>query len=287
MKKVWIFVVISYILVISISVYNRLNSGKTEIVKKESTPKQKYEIPKIIYTFWDSPENIPVLVQTCFESWRKHCPDYEIRVMNYENTKHIPIRHKDSHARYSDFVRLHCLAETGGVWLDASLFMNKDLESFIKQNHFNAYYLNNLTTNENWPVIESWFIAAPKNCPFLLDWKKEFFRANEFEIMGDYVDDLISDKHVDVQDIHHYLLNYLAIHLAAQYCIQKTGPYDYMNLIQAETDAYLYLDKNNWNSKKAVDDLCKTMKIDSNVVKFRGPERDLMNEECIKSKLSV
>jgi hypothetical protein len=284
-----VWIVISYVIVLVISVMNRMSSGKTHVVKeKDEQPQQQYEIPKILYTFWDSPDNLPFLVKTCIESWKRHCPGYDVRVMNYENTKHIPIRHRDSHARYSDFVRLHCLSETGGVWLDASIFMNTNLETFIKQGFFNAYYLNDWTTNKNWPVIESWFIAAPKGCPFLLDWKNEFFRANEFENMGEYVDDLLVDKEVDPQDIHHIMLHYVAIHVAAQYCLQKKKTkYENMNFIRAETDAYMYLSKNDWNSSKAVDDLCTNVKPESNIIKFRGPERDEIQkkEDCV-SKLS-
>lgn len=278
-----LLIVLAYVIVIALSLYNRMNKGKTPVEKK---PMYKTEegvyIPKIIYTFWHS-EEMPFLVKKCIESWKKHCPGYEIRIMNYENTKHIHVRHKDSHPRYTDYVRLHCLAETGGVWMDASTFMNKPLDSFLKDGHFNAYYLEDWTTNKDWPVIESWFMAAPKRNKFVCDWKEEFFRSNEFENMGDYVDDLIHEKGVDTQNIIYIFLNYVAIHMAAQYCIQKKPPYEKMNIMKAEDDAYMYLKKNDWDVEKSVEDICKGMNTNSNIIKFRGLERKYLKDECVKN----
>lgn len=287
-----VLIVLAYVFILVISIRNRMNKGKTEIPKKTPKEETRYEIPKIIYAFWDSPVNdLPFLVKACMDSWKKWAPDYEIRIMNYENTKHIPIRHKtshsirDSHARYSEFVRAWCIAETGGVWMDASILLNKPLDSFLEQGSFNGYYLNDWTENKNWPVIESWFFAAPKGDAFARDWKEEYFRANEFENMGEYVDDLLVDKNVDTQGIHHSFIHYLAMHVAAQYCIQKKGPYKNMNLIRAEDDALMYLAKNDWNVQESVEDLCKTVNTNTNIIKFRNLERKYLTEDCI-SKLS-
>lgn len=203
--------------------------------------------------------------------------------MNYENTKHIPIRHTESHARYTDYVRLYCIAETGGIWMDASILLNTSLDSFLEQDRFNGYYLKKWTEKEEWPLIESWFLAAPKRNKFVEDWKDEFFRSNEFELMGDYVDDLITNG-IDIQGMGVESINYLAIHVAAQYCIQKKGPYK-MNTIKAEDDAYMYLKKNDWDIEKSVDDLCKNVNTKTNIIKFRGSERKYLKEDCI-SKLS-
>lgn len=169
--------------------------------------------------------------------------------------------------------------------MDASILLNRPLDSFLKQGSFNGYYLNDWTENKNWPVVESWFFAAPKGDPFARDWKEEYFRANEFENMGDYVDDLITDKKVDTQAIHHSFIHYLAMHIAAQYCVQKKGPYRDMNLVRAEDDALRYLAKNDWNVQESVEDLCKNMKPDTNMIKFRNLERKYLTDDCV-TKLS-
>ena len=36
-------------------------------------------IPKIIHFVWFNGEDFPPLIQSCMASWRKHCPDYQLR----------------------------------------------------------------------------------------------------------------------------------------------------------------------------------------------------------------
>lgn len=227
----WFWIIIAYLFVLVISLFNR---RKHKEPAKETVPltTPNQLPPKIIYAFWNSDE-FPPIVKASIETWKRHCPDYEIRIMNYENTKHMNIKHRDSHARYSDFVRLYCLEETGGVWIDASVFLQRPLDDWITPGYdYTGYYSEYQT--KTYQVVETWFMAAPKGSRFIADWKNEFFRANDFDSMGDYVDDLLA-RGVNPQDFD-FNVNYLAAYLAAQYCIQKLGPYE-LNLIDSDQDA--------------------------------------------------
>jgi hypothetical protein len=236
----WFWITLAYVFVIAISISNKKPVPEPTRVSKPPTPSS--EIPKIIYTFWNSAE-YPRVVECAMKTWKKWAPDYEIRVLNYENTKHMKIKHRDSHARYSDFVRLWCLAETGGFWIDATVFIQRPLDEWRQvQCDYGGYILEKQALLENSPSIESWFMCAPKGSRLIADWKHEFFRANEFDSMGDYVDDLLVTRGTDRQKIGFFGNgHYLAVYIACQFCQQNYGPYEGLNLINAEDDAMKHL----------------------------------------------
>jgi hypothetical protein len=286
----WVVIVLAWLLVIGISVRNRrLNPTSHSYSSTETTKTYSKEIPKIIYTFWDSyPENVPPIVEKSIDTWKKQCTGYDIRVLNYDNTSHMNIKHRESPARYSDFVRLYVLEETGGIWMDASVFLNKPIDDWLTQgdHDYTGYYGDYHTSVKEWPVVESWFMAAPKGSQFIKDWKGEFFRANEFDSMGDYVDDLL-EKGVDAQNFHDSV-NYLAVYLANQYCIQKLGREYDLNLMSSDEDAMKYiLDNKNplmwlWG-EPAVSDLCENLekyKDSTRMIKITNVQRPHLNEEC-------
>lgn len=290
----WVLIAFAWIFVLLLSLRNRKGSPPPRS-PSSSPPHQKdhYDktVPKIIYTFWDSPDTLPPIVEKSISTWKKHCPDYEIRVLNYENTNHMGIKHKDSHARYSDFVRLYCLDETGGIWMDASVFLNRPIDDWLVHEYdYTGYYGEYHTSNKEWPVVESWFMAAPKGSPFIRDWKNEFFRANDFESMGEYADDLL-EKGVDAQKFHDNV-NYLAVYLASQYCIQKLGHAYDLNLMSSDEDAIKYIIDNKnplmwlWG-EPAVSDLCENLekyKNTTRMIKITNVQRPHLTDECV-SKL--
>lgn len=287
-----LIVVLLWVFVIVLSLINRKNKPKEpESTSVYTVPNQLP--PKIIYTFWDS-DKLPLIVKASVETWKKHCPEYEIRILNYENTKHMGIRHRDSHARYADFVRLYCLDETGGIWIDASVFLQKPLDDWIVPGYdYTGYYSEYQTTKKDFPVVETWFMCAPKGSKFIADWKNEFFRANEFENMGEYTDDLLK-RGVDPQNFD-FNVNYLAVYLAAQYCQQKLGPYN-MNLSSSDKDAMRYILESKhplmwlWG-EPSVNELCdnlKQYKDTTKMIKITNVQRSSLvkKEDCV-SKLSV
>jgi hypothetical protein len=286
---IWILIILAWLLVLAISIRNRRHPPHPPSTETNTHYYSK-TIPKIIYTFWDSP-TLPHIVEKSIDTWKKFCPDYEVRILNYDNTSHMGIKHKDSHARYSDFARLYALEETGGIWMDASVFLNKPIDDWLTHDHdYTGYYGEYHTTVKEWPVVETWFMAAPKGSPFIKDWKNEFFRANEFDSMGEYVDDLL-EKGVDAQNFHDSV-NYLAVYLANQYCIQKLGREYDLNLMNSDKDAMKYILESShplmwlWG-EPAVNELCDNLekyKETTRMIKITNVQRPHMKEECV-SKL--
>ena len=245
-------------------------------------------IPKVIWTYWHDPSNIPDVVQSCIKSWQVHNPDYKIIILNgdniYSGSNPIlskPIKHDDSQARISDFVRLETLRKYGGVWMDASIICTKPLDDFIlantnttQSNEFVGFYLPGFTSDMRYPVIESWFLAAPVGSRFIADWRDEFFEMENYDKVDDYVRKLSNDG-IDFQKID--APAYLAIHIAAQKVMQTASqPYN-LKLLDATKGPYKYLVRYDWNSDEAVKHINDVeSRGEAGIIKMRSTERNIV-----------
>lgn len=154
--------------------------------------KNRKAIPKIIWAFWDSKE-MPELVKICINNWKELHPDFEINILNNE-TIHTFLPNfpklKDFNPVFkSDLLRLSLLKEYGGIYLDASVFLNQRLDQ-----HISFYIENNLDllvfsseghpNDKKYPITENWFIISEKNNLFIEKWLfyvTEVFLSNDFE----------------------------------------------------------------------------------------------------------
>lgn len=82
-------------------------------------------------------ENMPPIVKGCLKSVRKYCGIHEVKIITMDNLKDwisIPdyilnkvSRKEISLTHFSDIVRNTILAEQGGIWLDATIFLTNEL----------------------------------------------------------------------------------------------------------------------------------------------------------------
>ena len=254
------------------------------------------KIPKVIWTYWHD-RNKPELIELSILSWKKWNPMYEIRVVTNENAHlyvgkdMLHLKHaSDSFARLSDFIRLNVLAIHGGVWMDASIICYNSLDTLFTSNHeFYGYYLDGFTLpeySEKSPIIESWFLASvPQSC-FVIHWKDEFEKINNYENVNDYIQKL-KDLGVNFQRIPYSLQNYLAIHASAQYILQKQHNDFRIKVYKAEDGPYKYITETNWDHHSATKSLVDNVERFKNSIlfsKLRSSERNtLLNEYDINS----
>ena len=102
-------------------------------------------IPKIIHYCWFGNGKMPPLFKKCIESWKKYCPDFEIKCWSEENFDINQNRYvKEAYeakkwAFVTDYVRLKVLYDCGGIYLDTDVELIKPLGDLIKERGFMGF----------------------------------------------------------------------------------------------------------------------------------------------------
>ena len=100
-------------------------------------------IPKKIHYCWFGRGEKSELVLKCIESWKKHCPDYEIVEWNEDNWNINFCRYtkeayeKKKWAFVSDVARLEIIFREGGVYLDTDVELINSLDNLLQ---YDAYF---------------------------------------------------------------------------------------------------------------------------------------------------
>ena len=99
-------------------------------------------IPKIIHLCWLSGDVYPPLIQQCIDSWKRHLPDYEIRVWD---TKRFDVNSTlwtrqafecKKYAFAADYIRLYALYHEGGIYLDSDVMVYKSFDDLLDLPYF-------------------------------------------------------------------------------------------------------------------------------------------------------
>lgn len=99
-------------------------------------------IPKIIHYCWVGGNPKPQSVLYCIESWKRCCPDYEIREWNetnYDFEKNEYMRQAYEAKKWGfvpDYARLDIIYEYGGVYLDTDVEMLRSFDHLLEKECF-------------------------------------------------------------------------------------------------------------------------------------------------------
>jgi len=105
-------------------------------------PPEGSKLPRIIWSFWDGPAMAEV-EKLALSSWRLMNPGWDVRVLNFESAMGLLqtesetlmtrafIEKLNSWERKTDLIRLMLLQRFGGVWVDATLFCTRPLDSYV------------------------------------------------------------------------------------------------------------------------------------------------------------
>lgn len=102
-------------------------------------------IPKIIHYCWFGGKPLPKLAKECIKSWKKYCPDFEIKEWNEKNSplNLFPFVEDAVKAKkwafVSDVIRLYALASEGGIYMDTDVELLKPLTPFLSHHAFTGY----------------------------------------------------------------------------------------------------------------------------------------------------
>lgn len=99
-------------------------------------------IPKVIHYCWFGRNPLPRQVKVYIATWRKHCPDYEIKEWN-EDDFDIRINRyvyeaymAKKYAFVSDYARLYALYTEGGIYLDTDVEVKQTFNSLLNHHSF-------------------------------------------------------------------------------------------------------------------------------------------------------
>ena len=99
-------------------------------------------IPKVIHYCWFGGNPLPELAQKCIASWKKYCPDYEIKEWNESNfdlncCDYVREAYEAKKwAFVSDYARFWILYHEGGIYFDTDVEIIKPLDEILEQGAF-------------------------------------------------------------------------------------------------------------------------------------------------------
>lgn len=102
-------------------------------------------IPKIIHYCWFGRNPLPDSVMQYIESWKRFCPDFEIRQWNEDNfdiNKNRYCREAYEAKKWAfvtDYARLKILYEYGGIYMDSDVEVVKPLDDLLSYNAFSGF----------------------------------------------------------------------------------------------------------------------------------------------------
>jgi hypothetical protein len=261
---------------------------------KESISKS-YTIPKKIWTFW-SVKSPSYFASFCIERWKALHPDYQVIVINEDNIVEylpefdmtlfnhplLPIQN------VSDLIRLSLLENYGGVWLDASVFIEDRIDEIIdiqsNQLDFFGYFDKLGEKRQIPPIVETWFLIAPKGSPFISLWRKELLlcfqslNPKEHYINRDDFN-LLIEGYEDIKD-------YMLVYVAQQIVLRYYSDHFKIMLFQSEFGPAYVNHKCGWNGVNISRFLLfeKYKNVNLPAVKLMGNARRAIDDYMSKKK---
>ena len=136
-------------------------------------------LSKIIHYCWFGRGEKPALAKKCIASWRKFCPDFEIREWNEDNCDYLSMPFMaeayaaKKYAFVSDVMRLIVLEQYGGVYFDTDVEVIRDITPLLGDEGFIGF--------ENDQFVASGLTIAatphhPVICAMIEEYKKLHFK---------------------------------------------------------------------------------------------------------------
>lgn len=234
--------------------YNPALEQDINLISQQNAPAA---IPRQVWMYWES-ETLPAEVQIFVDKIVRENPGYQVTVINNLNIKSwlpdLEFVHQDMRPSHkSDVIRLELLHRYGGIWMDATIILNRTLDELLAVNAADnydliAFYRDGSTLDKAYPVIESWFLAAPKNNAFIGRWLHYFRPIIEVGAEAFFRQLLaLPNYETIVQGITPP--DYLVVYIAQQQALRENNRYNFY-LRKCEACALLYQSLAEWRPVK-------------------------------------
>lgn len=106
-------------------------------------------IPKVIHYCWFGGNEMPAAYIKYMESWKRYCPDYEIRLWdekNFDFSDNLYAQQAYEQKKWafvSDYARLKIIYEYGGIYLDTDVEILKPFDDLLELKGFLGFQDNN------------------------------------------------------------------------------------------------------------------------------------------------
>ncbi|WP_139420673.1 glycosyltransferase family 32 protein [Chryseobacterium mulctrae] len=253
----------------------------------------KDQIPKIIWIYWDPIKDSP-LVDICLQQIQILHPDYKVNIVNKDTLssflQNVPQKNDAlPFANYSDIIRLALLEKYGGIWIDASILITNNLDwVFNFKNDYKTdvigFFADFITTDLDFPILETWFLAASKNNHFIKDWYYEYLSCYTSDNPEVYYKDIPQEW---IQGIDENLAKYLICYISAIKTMRTNHKYRLL-MFSANDHAHYY----NFKLKLKPHQLAEEFLLNENakynlpLVKFERRGREMMDDFINKGLLS-
>lgn len=135
-------------------------------------------IPKIIHYCWFGGKDKPKEVLRCITSWKKYCPDYQIKEWNETNFNIHSCRYTEEAyqnkkwAFVSDVARVHALCTEGGIYMDTDVEVIRPLNELLSYKGFlgfegTQWIATNIIGAEKENIILTQFLKAYQHKSFV------------------------------------------------------------------------------------------------------------------------
>lgn len=126
-------------------------------------------IPKILWAYGPASPPSP-FIQACLDNWRQHAPDHELRLLDRASlARWLPALRADFDTlpaeHQLDWLRAQLLARHGGIWMDATTLLSRDLAWLHETRRRRAadgvgFYTDRWPTRPEQPIVQSWLMAS-------------------------------------------------------------------------------------------------------------------------------
>ncbi|MEJ6002853.1 glycosyltransferase family 32 protein [Paucibacter soli] len=269
-----------------------------EVLIGAAAPRAAAGIPKILWTYWH-PAPAPLFIQQCLANWRRHAPDHELRLLDRQSLlQWIPARALrpdfDSLPPYrqADWLRVQLLARHGGIWMDASTLLTRDLAwlheaQLAAQAEYAGFYIQRYSSRPELPIVENWCMAALPGSAFVRDLAEAFDHALDLGAEA-YLDELRAQGRLArvVQDLTPDFQRYLLMHVAASDLLDRAPETYRLALLCAEDSAFAYLAALRWRKRHLYARLALTpcpRRLPA-LIKLRGGDRQVLERGLAKGR---
>ncbi|WP_288162059.1 capsular polysaccharide synthesis protein [Dubosiella newyorkensis] len=142
-----------------------------EFVESNNFEGSLYQSSKKVWVCWlQGFNNAPLMVKKCILSQQKYLPNREYIIINEENySKYVTFpdyivdkidRGLISKTHFSDLLRLELLNKYGGTWIDATVFITREVPSYMLNSELFVFQDLKPGADGHSTVISSWFMTA-------------------------------------------------------------------------------------------------------------------------------